>query len=263
MPDYVKQHDYLVRTLSLKTPPVAVKYYRDFDEDVEWGLADLGFYRPKAPLNLCQFVGQARHHKKKTLVTVEDQVCNIGALASGAQIFDEIMEEGTIAQKDGVRATPELCAEMFRTLPRIPFGEIKAIAFSPLDKMDLEADQVIIYGDPLQILKVMNGVLYKTAPRMEITTCAKYGVCVEGMASSYISGKPVVGFPCRGERVSSIVQDQEIFIVIPMVLLDQVIGGIEDTKHLLPSPIPFGGVDQEPTFLPDYYLTKAALKRRA
>jgi uncharacterized protein (DUF169 family) len=246
----------------LTTSPVAVKYYPEVSEDLEWDLADKSFYRPKTPLNACQFVALARYHQRKTFVLTEDQVCNIGALATGAHPFNEVMSSGEIGKKDGVRKTDELCKEMFQTLPRIPFGNVKAMVFSPLDKMDLDADQIIIYGNPLQILKALNGYLYGSVPRIGFSTCAKYGVCVEGMASTYISGKPTIGFPCRGERVSGIVQDNEMYLVFPAQMLDKVIDGIEKTKHLLPSPIPFGGVDQEPNFLPDYYLTPSTLKRR-
>lgn len=262
MSDYTELHEYLMKALSLKTPPVAIKYFTEMDEDMEWDLADLDFFRPSAPLNLCQFIGQARHHLKKRLVMAEDHVCNIGALSASVEPFDEDMERGEIGIKDGVRSDPKLIAEMFQSLPRIPEGDVQAIAFSPLDKMDIEADQVIIYGDPLQILRVMNGVLYDSASRMEITTSGKYGVCIEGMAASYTSGKAAVSFPYRGERVSSIVQDHEMSITVPMKDMDRVVEGIEKTKHLLPKPIPFGGVDQEPNFLPDYYLTETALKRR-
>jgi uncharacterized protein (DUF169 family) len=152
---------------------------------------------------------------------------------------------------------------MFQTLPRVNFGEIKAIAFAPLEKMEMTPDQIIVYGNPLQVLKLVQGYVYAEEPRFTITTCAKYGVCVEGMAEAYVTGKPAVAFPCRGERVSSIVQDQELSITIPYTLLGDVIEGFEKTKHLLPTPIPFGGVDQEPNFLPDYYLTEVAKKRRA
>jgi len=262
MVTYARQHGYLVRVLGLPTPPVAVKYYDAYTEDLEWELAEKGFYRPRTPLNVCQLVGLARHHLRKSLATAEDQACIVGALAVGMQAFDESMQRGEIAQKDDVRGTPELCAATFATLPRIPFGEVEAIALSPLDGMDLEADQVIIYGNPLQVLKVVNGYLYSTAPRLDFSTSAKYGVCVEAMASSYVSGRPSVGFPCRGERVGSIVQDDEMFVCLPAGDLDMTIKGIEKTRHLLPSPMPFSGVDQEPCFLPDYYLTSSARRRR-
>jgi len=260
--DRKQQNEWLMRTLGLQTPPVAVKYLREWSDDAEWDLADKGYYRPKVPLNVCQFVGQARHHLRKVVATPDDQVCNIGALVTGAYPFDDAMEHGEIAKKDGVRKTPELCEAMFQTLPRVPFGEVKAIAFAPLDKIDMEPDQVIVYGTPLQMLKLIQGYVYAEEPRFTITSCAKYGVCVEGMAQAYATGKPAVSFPCRGERVSSIVQDQELSITIPYKSLPEVIEGFEKTKHLLPTPIPFGGVDQEPNFLPDYYLTPQAKKRR-
>jgi uncharacterized protein (DUF169 family) len=260
--DQKQQHEWLMRTLGLQTPPVAVKFIKEWSEDAEWDLADKGYYRPKAPLNVCQFIGQARHHGRKVVATPEDQVCNVGALVTGAYPYDDMMKQGEIAKKDGARKTPELCEAMFQTLPRLPFGEAKAIAFAPFDKMDLGPDQIIVYGTPLQILKLIQGYVYAHEPRFTMSTCAKYGVCVEGIALAYTTGKPSVSFPCRGERVSSIVQDQELTITLPYALLPEVIEGFEKTKHLLPSPIPFGGVDADPTFLPDHYLTPHAKKRR-
>jgi uncharacterized protein (DUF169 family) len=262
MMEYSKQNDWFVRTLSLHTPPVAVKYLTEYSEEVEWDLAEGEFYRPKVPLNICQYVGQARYHGRKTIVTPEDQVCKIGALATGAHPFDTEMQRGEIAKNDGARSTPELCQQMFQEMPYIQFRENKAVLFSPLEKMDRRADQIIIYGTPLQILKLIQGYLYDSEPRFTITTCAKYGICLEGMAQAYVTRKPAVGFPCRGERVSSIVQDFEMFICIPVSLLEKVIEGFDKTKHLLPSPMPFGGVDQEPSFLPEYYLTEHTKKRQ-
>jgi len=45
------------------------------------------------------------------------------------------------------------------------------------------------------------------------------------MANSYVTGTLSFGFPCRGERVSSIVQEDEMFVVIPAENLDDVIEG--------------------------------------
>ncbi len=58
------------------------------------------------------------------------------------------------------------------------------------------------------------------------------------MASSYNRGELTVGFPCRGERVSSMVQDHEIYVTVPAEHLEAVVKGLEETKHLLTSPSP-------------------------
>ena len=47
--DNVFLNEALKRLLNLPTHPVSVKYIGTFDEDVEWELADLGFYRPRNP----------------------------------------------------------------------------------------------------------------------------------------------------------------------------------------------------------------------
>ncbi|MCW3991178.1 MAG: DUF169 domain-containing protein, partial [Candidatus Bathyarchaeota archaeon] len=198
---------------------------------------------------------------RKVLLAAEDMACIIGAAAGGLHPFDKALASGEIGVKDGIRCNPELCREMFETLPRIEYGEVEAVAFAPLQDMPLEFDQVILYGTPLEMLKVITAYLYDREARIDVSTCAKYGVCVEGMASSYNRGELTVGFPCQGERVSSMVQDHEISVTVPAGHLEAVVKGLEETMHLLPSPMPFGGVDQEPNFLPDYYLTEESKGR--
>ncbi len=258
MEDAISRYERLNSYLKLTMFPVAVAYIEEYDEEIEWDLIDKGFYRPKNPINLCQAVGLARHHSRKVLVNAEDMACKVGALAGGLHPFDESLSSGEIGVKDGIRGSPELCRELFESLPRVEYGSVKAIALAPLHKMDIDYDQVIFYGTPLDVLKIVQAYLYARDARLEASTSAKYGVCVEGMANCYTTGKVSFGFPCRGERTSSIVQDHEMFVVVPSEDLDEVIEGLEKTKHLLPTPMPFGGVDQEP-ILPDYYLTDAAL----
>jgi uncharacterized protein (DUF169 family) len=248
--------------LNLSTHPVAVKYFKSFDKEREWELIELGFYRPGNPINICQCVGLARHHSRSVFVTGQDMACKIEALAMGMHPFDDEMRKGEIAIRDGVRSNPVLRRELFEKMPRIEHGKIKAVACAPLHKMGLNVDQIIIYGNPLQILKVIQAHLWSTGARLDFSTCGKYGVCVEAMANSFVTKGPSVGFPCRGERTSSIVQDDEMFVALPAELIDGVVEGLDKTRHLLPTPMPFAGVDQPPYYLPDYYLTEQAKSKR-
>jgi uncharacterized protein (DUF169 family) len=133
--DNVFLNEALKRLLNLPTHPVSVKYIGTFDENVEWDLADLGFYRPRNPVNLCQGVGLARHHGRKVLLAAEDMACIIGAAAGGLYPFDKTLASGEIGVKDGFRCNPEFCREMFETLPRIEHSEVEAVAFAPLKEM--------------------------------------------------------------------------------------------------------------------------------
>jgi uncharacterized protein (DUF169 family) len=261
MVDRLGQYEGLNKFLNLSTYPVGIKYFSSFDEDLEWEIIDLGFSRPKNPINLCQFIGLARHLSRSVLITAHDIVCKIGAAAVGLHPFDEDMKSGEICNIDCARKDPVLCRELFRTMPRIKYGEVKAIACAPFHKMNLEIDQVLFYGTPLQILKIIQAYLWGEAARLEFSTCAKYGVCMEAMANTYITQKPCVGFSCKGERVSSMVYDSELFICVPIKYIDGIIEGLEKTKHLLPTPMPFRGLDQTPT-LPDHYLTEYAKRMK-
>ena len=83
--DNVFLNEALKRLLNLPTHPVSVKYIGTFDEDVEWDLADLGFYRPRNPVNLCQGVGLSRHHGRKVLLAARARHSPGGALGGGSK----------------------------------------------------------------------------------------------------------------------------------------------------------------------------------
>lgn len=257
MADRLELDSALNKFLHLSTHPVAIKYFSSLDEDLEWELIDLGFYRPKNTINLCQFIGLARHLSRSVLITAHDMACKVGAAVLGLHPFDEDMKTGEICNIDGARKDPLLCRELFRTMPRINYGEVEAVACAPFHKMNIESDQVLFYGTPLQILKIIQAYLWGEGARLEFSTCAKYGVCVEAMANTYVTKKPCIGFSCKGERTSSMVQDSELFICVPRKYIEGIVEGLEKTKHLLPSPMPYGGLDQKP-ILPDHYLTKYA-----
>jgi len=125
-----------MRTLSLQTPPVAVKYIRDWSEEEEWELADKGYYRPKAPLNVCQFVGpgppppqEGRRHRRGPSLQ-HRRTRHRGSPLRRVDGTRGDREEGR-RQKD-----PRALRGHVPNPTEAQFGEIKAMAFAPLEKME-------------------------------------------------------------------------------------------------------------------------------
>jgi hypothetical protein len=81
------------------------------------------------------------------------------------------------------------------------------------------------------------------------------------MARGYITKELALGIPCVGERMTSMSMDDELSVSIPINAFNGVLEGLERTKMAAPYPIPFGGMNQIPDYLPDYFLTEYAQKR--
>lgn len=254
-----KAYQDLNTLLRLRTYPVAVKYFPNFDEDLEAYLMDEGFVRPREPLNVCQIIGLARYYLRPSFFTVEDMACIVGAVAVGLHPMPEKMKSGYIAL--AMRKDQDLARKFIETVPRIKYGEVKAVACAPLHLTTLDPDQVIVYGNSVQVMRLIQAYLWDKAGRVRLSSGGEYGLCGDVMAQSYITKDLALGIPCVGERMTAVAGDDELSVGIPINAFNSVLEGLESTKMAAPYPIPFGGVNQTPDYLPDYYLTEYAKKR--
>jgi len=245
--------------LRLRTYPVAVKYFPDFDEDLEAYLMDQGFVRPREPLNACQIVGLARYYLRSSFFTVEDMACIVGAVVLGLHPMPENMESGYIAL--AMRKDQDLAREFLETTPRIKYGEVKAVACAPLHQTTIDPDQIVFYGNSVQTMRLIQAYLWDKAGRVKFSSGGEYGLCGDSMAQSYIKKEFSLAIPCAGERMTSMAGDDELSVGIPVNALNSVLEGLERTKMAAPYPIPFGGVNQMPDYLPEFFLTEYAKKR--
>lgn len=245
--------------LRLRTYPVAVKYFPNFDEDLEAYFMDEGFVRPREPLNVCQIISLARYYLRSCFFTVEDTACIVGAVVLGLHPIPETMKSGYIAL--AMRKDQDLARRFVESVPKINYGEVKAVACAPLHQTTLDPDQIIVYGNSVQAMRLIQAYLWDNAGRVQLSSGGEYGLCADVMAQSYITKELALGIPCVGERMTSMAGDDELSIGIPINALNSVLEGLERTKMAAPYPIPFGGVNQTSDYLPDYFLTEYAKKR--
>jgi len=247
------------KLLRLRTYPVAVKYFPDFDKDLEENLMDEGFVRPREPLNACQIVGLARYYLQPSFFTVEDMACIVGAVVLGLQPMPENMRSGYIAS--AMRKDQDLARRFIETVPKIKYGDVKAVAVAPLQQTELDPDQVIVYGNSFQVMRLIQAYLWDKEGRVEFSSGGWGGLCADVMAQSYITKKLSLGISCVGARMTAVILDDELPVGIPISTFENVLEGLERTKMGAPYPIPFAGIKQIPDCLPAFFLTDYAKRR--
>jgi uncharacterized protein (DUF169 family) len=258
--DLAKISDEFMRLLRLRTYPVAVKYFTEFNEDIEADLLDRGFVKPGEPLTVCQIVALARYHQRSSYFTAEDMACIVGAVSQGMHPPSaDDMEWGYVART--LHKDLESTRKFLKDVTRIKHGEVKAVACSPLHKTLIDPDQIIFYGNSLQTLRLIQGHLWDKDEPVRFKSFGEFCLCSDIMAKGYITKSFVVGIPCMGERTSAMTGDDELTVGIPLKDLNRVLEGIRATADVAPYPVKCGGLNRTPIYFPEYLLTEHAKGR--
>jgi len=239
-------YDVLMEKLRLRTDPVAVKYFKSFDAATESELQRMRFRRPRGPLAVCQVVTLTRTQGRSFYFTSEDMACAIGSAALGLYEMDIDTVAAVITRK-----TRELSRKFLEEIPKIPYGEIKAIACAPLKSVPFDPDQILIYCVPAQALRIFAAYIQETTYSPSFKFGAEVGVCAEVMARGYLTKEMSFSMPCFGERTSCFSEDDEVIMGIPSNRIDSLLEGLKITEFSCPYPIPkgiFGGIHETPSF---------------
>ena len=197
----------LERMLRLSTHPVGVILYEN--------KADLPREPMKFKLNICQLVSMARYQGRIRAGVPEGMVCSLGAACTGLIKTPKVLLSG--AAEVGKHAKNKTAAEnyMNNTFKLGDSGKhYEAILASPLYRMDSEPDVVVLYGNPAQMTRIIHACVYDTGNKMKADTVAEATLC-SAIGSAISKNKPLVGFPCSGERIFGGTQDSEMVFVAP------------------------------------------------
>jgi uncharacterized protein (DUF169 family) len=126
----------------------------------------------------------------------------------------------------------------FKAFPRIPPGG--AIVLAPLTQITFDPDVIMIYGNPAQIILIIQSLQREKFERFEFA-CIGESSCADSLADCYLTGKPKVGLPGYGERMFGQVGVDEMVIALPPDYLEQALQGLNKLK--ISYPIPFFGLD--------------------
>lgn len=226
MPDYSEITDKLNKFLRLQTFPVALRMAEKGEELPE---AFEAMKKKRTPMPLCQGVSLARRYGWKVLLGSEEMTCPLGALAMGFVPPKDRYMSGEAEVPFWVRSK-EARAKIAANLPKLEHGRYAYIMASPLAEADFEPQLVIIYGNPAQMMRLVQAVIYMTGDAVVSNSLGAVG-CGTYVSKALITGECQMVVCGAGDRIFALTQDDEMAFTIPAAKLDEVVTGLEDTHR--------------------------------
>ncbi len=243
--DFAEAAAVLQRLLLLNSYPVAVGFSEDEElpEKARQPSKVLGY-----PVAICQGVAMARNLGWTMGFLREDHACPPSYLVLG---LDEKAREPDYGEMltPLYGATRELCESTNEYLLTLPVGRYKSIALAPLEKCSFTPDIVLVYGNPAQVSRLVQGALYHRGGAITSTFTGRNS-CAGELVAPLLIEQPQVIVPGSGERVFAVIQDVEMCFSLPASWLEDIISGLEQTHRLgaMRYPTPFQGLRVNPQF---------------
>ena len=199
--------------LRLKTFPVAARFLKkkaDIPEKARRPSVAMG-----KRIAVCQGVTMARNYGWTIALTREDVICVPAAIAFG--FSDSLDQAASIAKLfcgANFSSTADIALKETSSMSRFQNGEIEAILLAPLEKAFFEPETVIIYGNPAQMMRLIQAWSYKTGERLSGEFGGKLE-CDEYLISPFKMQRPRIVIPGNGERIFAATQDDEMAFAIP------------------------------------------------
>jgi uncharacterized protein (DUF169 family) len=218
--DWAKLTQEMECLLRLKTSPVAYKRLEKVKE-----LEKIpGVMRLNRKASFCQAPALARMGGMTVALTRDnlgERCARINGLAPTTE--KEVAWEANSFAKTWFANVKEARKQM-AAYPLVPPGE--AIVVAPLGSVKFAPDVILIYGNPAQMMLLMNGLQFKDYERFQFFFIGE-GSCADGLAQCYTSGKPALAIPCMGERAFGTVTDDELVLALPPKMMAKAVEGLQ------------------------------------
>lgn len=220
--------------LRLATFPVAVKLFKDSEK-----LKEIKFLKkPAKEIILCQLFSYSRYYGWTIGCSGEDNICPLADIALGFEGAHDFFKEGAffIGRYNENKEAAKMTAA---SIPRLPTDEYKALVSGALRRIDFEPDLILIWGNSAQIMRIIQGYLWKKGGRISMSTFCD-GVCADTITSALLTQDLQIAFPCLGDRRFGNATDSDLIASIPFKLINEILYGMEKThKAGTRYPIPF------------------------
>ena len=197
----------LEEILGLKRAPVAVKFVPVTEPVPE------GFIAPPGR-RYCQVLMEASEGKR-VLLTPENAACPASAAALGFKPLPEKLQSGEMLASFGIFGSPEAGRNTIHSMPRLPFGQYRAVAACPLQDAPYEPDVVVIESFPEHLMWVALASVRQTGGRLNFSTAILQATCVDGTILPYLAQKLNASLGCYGCREATNMAENECLIGFP------------------------------------------------
>ena len=179
---YEKLDNQLNKYLRLATFPVGVKLLEDPKE-----LENIKYLKkPEIKIAICQIFSFARYYGWTMSCSKEDNLCPLAAISLGFEESHRLFEEGAFFI-GRYNETKEAAKKTTASMPKISFGQYSTIVSGALGRIDFDPDLILIWGNSAQIMRIIQGYLWKKGGRVSMSTFCD-GVCADTISNAIITG---------------------------------------------------------------------------
>lgn len=229
------------------TFPVAIKMLKSEAEIPE--KTRRPFQQMKKRIAICQGIGMARKLGWAIAMGKEDMQCSLGAAPFGFFKNIDFFNEGNLAA-GMFTASKEAGKKEEDLIDRFDFGVNSHILVAPLSRAAFEPDLLMIYGNPAQIMRLIQGALYNEGGAIQSSAMGRLGCAAIITVIKNDECRFLV--PGNGDRIFGMTQDWEMSFMIPASKVDAVLDGLAKThKGGIRYPIT-SFFNFEATFPPSY-----------
>ncbi|MGC8720754.1 MAG: DUF169 domain-containing protein [Thermodesulforhabdaceae bacterium] len=259
MAEYQSWQEAIFGAVRSRSFPLSVKFLREGEE------FPLEARRPGKVLGkritICQAITMARIYGWAVGLDRSDIICVPAVLAwgmSGAQ--DARKEMISLMLSVGFAQNEDVALSQIKSMILPREGEISGITMAPLAKTSWDFDVVVIYGNPAQIMRIVQALRYLRPEEISGDFQGKIA-CVETLYAASATQKPRISIPGMGDRIFSMTQDDELAISLPVSYMPDLIKGLHDAGKPIGARYPVTFYQNfEPVFPKQYQEVAERLK---
>ncbi len=227
---------FIYNDLRMKTFPVAVRFLKEgesFPEKTRQPSVALG-----KRVAICQGVTMARNYGWTVGLRKEDVVCVPAAIVFGLSGAEDPAGAVTgLFTEVNFSIDRDRAASETSSMSRFQRGEIEGILMAPLAKASFEAQLVLFYGNPAQMMRFAQAWSYMTGERVSGEFGGKVE-CDEYLITPFKTQSPRMVIPGNGERIFAATQDDEMVFVLPAESLMDLVKGLKEVGKAMGARYP-------------------------
>lgn len=134
-------------------------------------------------------------------------------VAKNKSVYYATLDE--IKCPNGAAALGLLDANLPENVPQID-PVMKAVGYAPLEKSPFKPDSVVLYCNPIQIMKITQILRQASGKRLTSDFGGIASLCADVVAKPYLTSQSNVSFGCNGSRGYTDINDGELVIGLTM-----------------------------------------------
>ncbi len=249
--DYKAAAAQFKEALRLRTEPFGVSFFKEIAALPEKTRRPSKTFGKR--VTICQGVTLARIYGWPVGLTRDDLICIPGMLAFGfTPATDPILELGQLFCEVGFHQELGPALKEVESLPRFRPDEVAAIYLCPLERLPLDPEVVVVYGNPAQIMRLVQAATFSLGERVTGDFGGKVE-CSSYLIGPYRTGEIKVVIPGQGDRIFSMTQDEEMVVSFPAKFLEGILTGLREAARQIGARYPITVYQNfTPAFPPAY-----------